>query len=167
MVRVPILLQSWLDVREDVAQAVEDMPAGALDFRPQEDLMSFREVAEHILDVSHWIPRLLLEGERDFSRPEARVTRQRYRIELAAGAPAAELAATLRNTLAEDVRLLESQSPEFFASSVKRWDGQELTALEMLCFAKEHELSHRMQLFLYLRMNGVVPPTTRRKLTGR
>ena len=28
---------------------------------------------------------------------------------------------------------------------------------------KEHELTHRQQLFMYLRLNGVVPPTTRRR----
>ena len=34
-------------------------------------------------------------------------------------------------------------------------------------FVKEHELAHRMQLFMYLRMNGIVPPTTRRKMAKK
>jgi uncharacterized damage-inducible protein DinB len=34
----------------------------------------------------------------------------------------------------------------------------------MLQFIKEHELTHRAQLFMYLRLKGIVPPTTRRRL---
>jgi uncharacterized damage-inducible protein DinB len=34
----------------------------------------------------------------------------------------------------------------------------------MLQFVKEHELTHRAQLFLYMRMKGIVPATTRRRL---
>jgi uncharacterized damage-inducible protein DinB len=30
-------------------------------------------------------------------------------------------------------------------------------------FVKEHELTHRSQLFLYMRLKGLVPPTTRRR----
>jgi uncharacterized damage-inducible protein DinB len=38
-----------------------------------------------------------------------------------------------------------------------------MTVLEMLQFVKEHELTHRAQMFLYLRMKGIVPATTRRR----
>jgi len=34
----------------------------------------------------------------------------------------------------------------------------------MLQGIKEHELSHRSQLFVYLRLKGLTPPTTRRRL---
>jgi len=46
-------------------------------------------------------------------------------------------------------------------------DGQRVTRLEMLQFVKEHELSHRAQLFLYLRLKGLVPPTTRRRMAQK
>jgi uncharacterized damage-inducible protein DinB len=48
-----------------------------------------------------------------------------------------------------------------------RFDGQPVTRLEMLQFVKEHELTHRSQLFLYLRLRNVVPPTTRRKMAQK
>ena len=50
---------------------------------------------------------------------------------------------------------------------VTKWDGARLTRLEMLQFVIEHEVAHRMQLFVYLRMNGVVPPTTKRRSGGK
>jgi uncharacterized damage-inducible protein DinB len=34
----------------------------------------------------------------------------------------------------------------------------------MLQFVKEHELTHRAQLFMYLRLKGIVPATTRRRM---
>jgi len=39
-----------------------------------------------------------------------------------------------------------------------------VTRLEMLQFVKEHELTHRQQLFMYLRLKGTVPATTRRRM---
>jgi uncharacterized damage-inducible protein DinB len=43
-------------------------------------------------------------------------------------------------------------------------DGQKVTRLEMLQMLKEHELMHRAHLFLYMRMKGLVPATTRRRM---
>jgi hypothetical protein len=34
----------------------------------------------------------------------------------------------------------------------------------MLQMIKEHELTHRATMFLYLRLKGIVPATTRRRL---
>jgi uncharacterized damage-inducible protein DinB len=46
---------------------------------------------------------------------------------------------------------------------ITRFDGQRVTRLETLQFTKEHELTHRSQMFLYLRMKNIVPATTRRR----
>ena len=57
---------------------------------------------------------------------------------------------------------LALQPAEFFAHIITRFDGQMVTRLEMVRFTKEHELTHRAQLFLYLRLKGLVPATMRR-----
>jgi uncharacterized damage-inducible protein DinB len=64
-----------------------------------------------------------------------------------------------------DVRQAElcRQPADFFAKIITRFDGQPVTRLEMIQFVKEHELTHRAQLFVYLRLKGVVPVTTRRR----
>jgi len=59
---------------------------------------------------------------------------------------------------------LAAKPAEFFAGEITRFDGQRVTRLEMLQGIKEHELTHRQQLFMYLRLKGIVPPTTRRRL---
>ena len=58
---------------------------------------------------------------------------------------------------------LAAQPASFYAGEITRFDGQRVTRLEMVQGVKEHELTHRQQLFMYLRLNGIVPPTTRRR----
>jgi len=58
---------------------------------------------------------------------------------------------------------LAAKSPEFYAETITRFRAV-VTRLEMLQFVKEHELTHRQQLFMYLRLKGIVPATTRRRL---
>lgn len=167
MVRLDWFLDSWKSTRADAAQAVEDMPAEGLDFRPQPDLMSFREIAEHILNVGRGLTGMLLDGETDFSRPDFREKLARYAAPLAPDCGSAVLAGEMRRLVEQDCRALASQPPEFFSEIITKFDGARLTRLEMLEFIKDHELAHRAQLFLYLRLKGIVPPTTRRKLARK
>ena len=53
MVRTETVLDSWKTVRQDTAQAVEDFPATELDFKATPDLMTFGELARHVLDAGH------------------------------------------------------------------------------------------------------------------
>jgi uncharacterized damage-inducible protein DinB len=160
-------LDSWKTVRNDAAQAVEDMPAGGLAFRPKEDLMTFREIAEHILHAGRGLTGLLLDGETELNTPDFREKLKRYSEPLPSDAGAAAIAAAMRKAVEEDCARLAQQTPEFFSELITRFDGARVTRMEMMQFVKEHELAHRAQLFLYLRLNGVVPPTTRRKMAPR
>ena len=77
---------------------------------------------------------------------------------------AGALAQELRHDMQHLFSALSSKPAEFYAGEITRMDGQRVTRLEMLQLIKEHELTHRQQLFMYLRLNGVVPPTTRRRV---
>jgi uncharacterized damage-inducible protein DinB len=143
------------------------MPAGGLAFRPQPDLMTFREIAEHILHAGRGLTGLLLDGETELNTPDFREKLKRFYQPLPEDAAAAAIAEEMRKAVEEDCARLALQPPEFFSEIITRFDGARVTRLEMMQFVKEHELAHRAQLFLYLRLNGVVPPTTRRKLASR
>jgi len=164
MVRVEHVLDSWRTIRQDTVAAVEEFPAGDLDYRPTPELMTFREIARHILDASHRLTGMLLAGDEDFAAPDFRERMKRHMSGLDAGAGAPELAAALRDSLAERTAQLAAQPAEFFSRIITRMDGQKVTRLEMVQTIKEHELTHRAQLFLYLRLKGLVPATTRRRL---
>jgi uncharacterized damage-inducible protein DinB len=167
MVRLEALLDSWKAIRRDAAQAVEDMPAGGINFRPQDDLMSFREIAEHILYAGRGLTGLLLDGELELNTPDFREKLKRYYRTLPESVEAAAIAAEMRNAVDEDCARVAQRPPEFFAEMITRMDGAKVTRLEMMQFVKEHDLTHRAQLFLYLRLNGVIPPTTRRKMAQK
>jgi uncharacterized damage-inducible protein DinB len=163
MVRVDALLDSWRGIRQDTAQAVEDMPAGEMDFRPVPELMTFREIARHILVASHALTGMLLDGIENLAAPGFRQEIAKRTPPVPEDAGAAVLAAELRARLEERLTALAGQSPEFFSGIISRFDGQQVTRLEMVQTIKEHELTHRSQLFVYLRLKGITPATTRRR----
>jgi uncharacterized damage-inducible protein DinB len=164
MVRVEHVLDSWRTIRQDTVAAVEDFPAEEFDFRPVPEVAAFGEIARHILNAGHALTGLMLAGEVNFAAPDFRERMSRQTVPLPPGAGQAELAAALRESISERTGELAAQPAEFFDQTITRMDGQQLTRLEMLQTVKEHELAHRAQLFLYLRMRGVVPSTTRRRL---
>ena len=163
MVRLEQVLDSWKAIRGDTADAVEEFPAEDFGFKPAADVMAFGEIARHILVAGHGLTGLLLEGEEHLGGPEFREKMARYAI-LSPGAPAADLARELRSSMEQRVSQLAARDADFYAGMVTRVDGARVTRLEMLQFVKEHELTHRAQLFLCMRMKGLVPGTTRRRL---
>jgi uncharacterized damage-inducible protein DinB len=163
MVRLEQILDSWKAIRADTATAVEEFPAEALDFKPCPDVMAFREIARHILIAGHGLTGLLLEGDEHLGGPQFREKMARFAI-LSPDAAAADLARELRASVEQRTAQLAAQPSEFYSGIVTRVDGARVTRLEMLQFVKEHELTHRAQLFLYMRMKGIVPATTRRRL---
>jgi uncharacterized damage-inducible protein DinB len=169
MVGFDQLLDSWKTVRLDTAEAVEAFPADELDFKAAPDMMRFGDIAYHILVAGHGLTGLLLDGE-DLTGPQFREKLMKH-APLAPGATAAELAGALRASVEERVPQLAAKTPEFYEGMVTRVDGARVTRMEMLQFVKEHELTHRAQLFVCLRMmfvclrmKGIVPSTTRKRL---
>ncbi len=164
MISLDSVLNSWKTVREDTAQAVEDFSAHALDYKPAADLMSFGDIAQHVLQAGHALTAIMLDGVDNMATPDFRQKMGQYVAELPKTDNAAALARELRSQLQSDAARLAAKPAEFFAGEITRFDGQRVSRLEMLQGVKEHELTHRQQLFMYLRLNGIVPPTTRRRL---
>ena len=163
MVRLETILDSWKSIREDTAQAVEDFSAHDLDYKPAPDLMSFGDTARHILQASHALTGMLLDGIDNLATPQFRELINNYVAQLPATDGAGALARELRNQITTRVAELAAKPADFYAGEITRFDGQRVTRLEMLQMVKEHELTHRAQLFLCLRLKGIVPPTTRRR----
>lgn len=163
MIRLESVLNSWKSIREDTAQAVEDFSAHPLDYKPASDLMSFGELARHILEATHVGTAMLLDGS-GMGTPHFRDKINGYMAELPKTETAAALAQELRKSFNTRVGELSARPADFYAGEVTRFDGEKATRLEILQIMKEHELAHRSQLFMYLRLNGIVPPNTRRRL---
>jgi uncharacterized damage-inducible protein DinB len=163
MVRRETVIDSWKTVRQDTAQAVEDFPATELGFKATPDLMSFGELARHVLDAGHALTGMLLDGVDNLATPQFREMIGKYKPKLPAELDAPALASELRKSIETQTAELAAKGDDFFSGIITRFDGQRVTRLEMLQFVKEHELTHRSQMFLYLRLKGIVPATTRRR----
>ena len=117
MVRLDHLLSSWKTIREDVALAVEEFPAGELDYRPTPDVDSFRQIARHILNVGHGLSGMMLARETATGQ-EFRDRMKAHLFPLAEDAGAAEIAAALRQSVAQRCEQFAVQPPEFFDGDV-------------------------------------------------
>jgi uncharacterized damage-inducible protein DinB len=164
MVRVEHVLDSWRSVREDTAVAVEEFPAAEFEFRPTPDVATFRNIARHTLDAGDGLAGGLLAGVEDFHLPENRAKFKEYMRPLAAECSPTELATALRESVDQRVAQFSAKPTAFFEHLVTRMDGVQVTRLEFLQWIKEHELTHRQQLFMYLRLKGITPATTRRRM---
>lgn len=164
MVRLDSVLGSWKTICEDTAQAVEGFSAHDLNYKPTADVMSFGEIIRHILEASHALTGLLLDGSDNLATPQFREMMGKHIAQLPKPEGAGALARELRSRMDQRAAELAERPAEFYAGEITRFDGQRVTRLEMLQMLKEHELTHRSQLFLYLRLNGMVPPTTRRRM---
>ena len=164
MVRLDTVINSWKTIREDSAQAVEDFSAHELDYKPSPDQMTFGEISRHILEAGHILSGALLDGVESMATPEFHEMRRKYKAQLPETEGAGALARELRSAIEKRTAELSAKPPEFYAGEITRFDGQRVTRLEMLQFIKEHELTHRQQLFMYLRLKGIIPPTTRRRM---
>ena len=166
MVRNQYVLDTWKTVRKDVAGAVREFPAEAFDEKPIEGVDSFGVIARHILNAGHAFPGLLMTGIENLQTPDFRDKMKPHMHTLPEGATPEQLAAALEESVETRCAELCKQPDEFFSHEITRFDGTRLTRLEMLQFVKEHELTHRSQLFMLMRLKGMVPPTTKRRMAA-
>ena len=166
MVRAQFVLDSWKTIRKDVVGSVRDFPAEAFDDKPVEGVDSFRVIARHILNAGHAFPGILMAGVDNLQTPDFRDKMKPHMFTLAEDATPAQLAEALEQSIESRTAELAAQPEEFFSQEITRFDGMRLTRLEMLQFVKEHELTHRSQLFMLMRLKGMVPPTTQRRLAA-
>jgi len=166
MIRVQYVLDTWKTARKDVAGAVREFPAEAFDQKLIEGVDSFGTIARHILNAGHAFPGILMAGVDNLQTPDFRDKMKSYMPDLPPTLTPTELADALDQSVETRTAELASQPDEFFTQEITRFDGARISRLEMLQFVKEHELTHRSQLFMLMRLKGLVPPTTKRRLAA-
>lgn len=167
MVRSEAVLESWRAVRADAAEAVREWPEAERDFRAAPELMTFTEMAGHIVEAGHRLTGILLSGATDYRGEDFREEMKRFGPGLDYSMPLAELGGEMERLAESRCAELGEKDAEWWSGMVQKWSGEEMTRLEFMQFVKEHELTHRSQLFLYMRLKGMVPPTTRRRLAKK
>ncbi len=152
------LIESWSEVRAGLIKEASLIPEGQFSFRATPDTRSVSEVLQHIVQTQK-----LLVGEA--CRADANLGRQSFADHIAEYA--SEVAAVIdKNGLIELLRSSMETSEASIRSccdgleTMRRFDGREVSKLDVMNFAVAHEMYHRGQLTVYERLLGIEPALT-------
>ncbi len=157
------LARSYRTVRNNTILAAEEIPESKLDFMPAPGTRTVRQLLTHIALTDafsgvHKEKRTSFEG---INFPELMgqmmAEEQKPRTK-------AELIAMLKERGEETAKWIESLSDEFLAEPFNQPPGltpATKTRFEMIMSLKEHEMHHRGQLTVIVRLIGQVPHLTR------
>ena len=147
--------------------ALREFPADALDEELIPGFMTFRMLHRHILESSHALTGLLLDGAQEFNKPETRAKFGNYLPVIPADASTEDLIEALQTKLEERATRIASQGNAFWEREVTHFSGTKMTAFDMFLMIQKHEAEHRAQAALLSRIKGIVPATTRRRLAAQ
>ena len=137
-------------VRAWIEGAAEKMPEGQYAFKPDPAVRSFGQILGHVADANYTFCAGVL-GESS-PAPEIEKTKTTK----------AELTAALRNAFAYCGRAYDALTDASVNETVKAY-GQERNKLGVLWFNASHNLEHYGNLVAYMRMKGIVPPSSEPK----
>ncbi|MFC4076680.1 DinB family protein [Salinithrix halophila] len=144
------ILQDWKRSRAYTESILDAMPEEKGDYKPAGDVMSFRQQLLHILYAEEWFLRGMIEGNWEKSSAFA----PENHPDLAAVKDAFRTTTPLHESWISQIEDLEAK--------VKTPISEQLiTRKALLMKLILHEAHHRGQLVIYLRMNGLTPPSFR------
>jgi DinB superfamily len=135
----------------NLVAAAEEMPAGKYGFKPTPAQMSFGEVIAH-----------LGEGN-DYLCSKISGIEPPKRAELAKGASKEKLVGRLRESFEFCESALGKVDDSKLDGKVPFFGGRDITRAEAMFATAEDWADHYSQLAIYLRLNGLLPPTAKRK----
>jgi uncharacterized damage-inducible protein DinB len=152
---------AWTYTRDGVIAEVRNLPESALDFRPNAQMRTTREIVQHIIESG-----LLMSGE--LSRPDGDFQRKPYPALLAEHARGVTrhrtktaLIAALKRTYADGAKRIRAAGEIAMLQTIRQFNGEPATRLSWMHHGIAHEEYHRGQLALYARLVGRVPALTK------
>ncbi len=136
---------------QNLVAAAEEMPAGKYGYKPTPAQLSFGEVLGH------------LAGGNDFLCARIGGVTAPKRTEVAKTAPKEQLVTRLRESFDFCQSVLAKADDAKLAEKVPFFGGQDVTRMEAMYAAAEDWADHYSQLAIYLRLNGLLPPTAKGK----
>lgn len=135
----------------NLVAAAEVMPGDKYGYKPTPAQMSFGDVVGH-----------LIQGN-DFLCSKISGAAAPKRAELAKGAAKAQLVARLRETFEFCQSTLATVDDSKLATKVQFFGDQQVTRAKAMFVTAEDWADHYGQLANYLRLNGLLPPTAKKK----
>ena len=141
-------LPYWESVRDRTRRVVARVPAERLEWSPGSGVLSPGDLVRHLAGIERWMYAETVLGRRSRYPGHGR--------ELAEGLDA--VVGYMERLHAESVELFATLSPEMLAARCETPAGTSITVAKWLRAMVEHEAHHRGQLYLLLRLCGVVTP---------
>jgi uncharacterized damage-inducible protein DinB len=136
--------------RTNFIAAAEEMPSGRYGFKPTPAQMSFGDVVGHIGAGND----ALCSSIGGVASPK--------RSTVAARAPKEKLVARLRETFQFCESVLAEVDDSRLEEKVPYFGDRTVSRAQVMVAAAEEWASHYSQLAVYLRLNGLLPPTAKR-----
>ncbi len=144
MSQVEQFTQSWLSHRDVLDLLLAQVKDEDLSFKPWDGAMSLGELALHIAQSAEFFINAAKTGE--FNRSSDRAT----------ASTVAELRVLVQQATDRSKAVLDSLADADLGKLVatKAMFGTDLPAIAVLNSMKDHEIHHKGQLFVYVRMTG-------------
>ncbi|MGH7499343.1 MAG: DinB family protein [Gemmatimonadales bacterium] len=136
---------------KNLVAAAEEMPAGKYGFKPTPAQMTFGKVIAH------------LSGGNDYLCSKIGGVEAPKRSKLAEGASKEDLVARLRETFQFCESALAKVNDSNLSAKVPFFGEGEVSRAEAMFATAEDWADHYSQLAIYLRLNGLLPPTAKGK----
>lgn len=155
-------LEAWEDVRRGVLREAEEVPDDRYDFRPHEKARSVAELIGHVLESAEMMVGELTRPDGDFSRQPFSDHIREHAGELPEDPDPEELRELLQTRFADGAARFRAAGELTMLQFIRRFDGQRGTRLAWFHHGIAHEMYHRGQLAMYVRVMGRTPALTRR-----
>jgi uncharacterized damage-inducible protein DinB len=147
-----LLRTHWSRTRRVITNIVAAMPEDKYDFRPVKEVRSFREMAVHLISdgISHmgWAAGMSREESEKIS---AKYENYKTRAEILQG---------LGEMFDYGDKILSEMTDESAKKMVIGMRSEPMTRFEAALVAFEDQTDHYGNMVVYLRINGIVPPST-------
>ena len=140
--------QKWVNSKAYMMEVAQSMPEEHYGYKPSEEQMSFQEQLLHILGNMRWLSSSYLGGK----RLEVDLKKTDY--------SKAEVLMLLQKGFDQTTKAIEGLDPEMLNEGVSFFAGP-MTKRQILTLMNDHLTHHRAQTIIYLRLNGVQPPSYR------
>jgi len=143
---IEYFVKNWNQIHKQTSRALRVTPADKMEWRPKEGMFTFRELVTHFPQSELMITRSALAG-----------SAQKTELDLSNLTPEeiADLFDRQHAELAEEVSKLGSEQ---IGEKIEIF-GRSFSRLRLLQGMVEHEIHHRGQLYTFLRLADVEPPS--------
>jgi uncharacterized damage-inducible protein DinB len=139
-------VRNWNRIHKQTSRALRATPVDKMEWRPKEGMFTLRELVTHIPQAEFMLARSALAG-----------SIQKVQLDLSNLAPEeiADIFDRQHAELAEEVSKLGSEQ----AGEIMEIFGKSMSRIALLQGMAEHEIHHRGQLYAFLRLVDVEPPS--------